>query len=310
MQRIRAVCERAVRRLLVSVKAPREPVAAGAVWWRPGTVQEFLRLGGRLRVIAHRGLSMRAPENTVAAVEAAIGVGADMVEVDVATTVDGVAVCLHDATVDRTTSGTGRLRDLTWNEVQRLDAGSWLSSGFAGEPVPSVDEVLACARGRVLVNLELKPDGDAVSRLVAATVAAVRAAGMEAQVVVSSFDAGALEQVRETAPGLVTASLLHPERDRDTDPLAVMMAVGSRALNVSRAQLSAELVRHCHGAGRPVAVYTVNRLSHLRRCQQLGVHAVFTDRADDVVASLRKGGGSKTQAVRPRPRLQTVSGCI
>ncbi len=295
----------------VTAASDGELAPAGATWWRPGTVQEFLRLGGRLRVIAHRGLSARAPENTLAAIEAAIDVGADMVELDVSTTADGVAVCLHDATVDRTTDGTGRLRDLTWSAVQTLDAGSWMSSAYAGERIPTVDEALAIARGRVLVNLELKPDGaDTVPGLVTAVYGAVRAAGMEAQVVVSSFDALALERVREMAPGLMTASLLHPERDRGTDPLAVMMAVGSHALNVSRAQVSEELVQHCHGAGRPVAVYTVNRITHLRRCQQLGVHAVFTDRADDLISYLRKDRGSRVANVRPQPRLQTASGSI
>ena len=302
-----------VRQLLASVSAlpAREPALAGAVWWRPASVEEFYRLHGRLRVIAHRGLSARAPENTLASVEAAIQIGADMVEVDLVMTADGVAVCLHDATVDRTTDGSGRVRELSWEQVQGLDAGCWFASSFAGERIPSVAQVLGVARGRTLLNLELKPDGDdMVTPMVSAVATAVRDAAMESHVVVSSFHAGALEQIRESAPELMTASLLHPERDRERDPLTVMMAVGSRALHVSRAQVSAELVGHCHGAARPVAVYTVNRSGHLRRCLQLGVHSVFTDRADEIVASLRRGQGPRLSSLRPRPRLQTASGCI
>ena len=123
---------------------------------RAATIDDFLRLGERPRVIAHRGFSGVAPENTLAAFRRAIEIGADMIEVDVALTGDGHVVCLHDETLDRTTDGQGLLAAATFEEVRRLDAGSWFAPELAGEKVPTLAEVLDLARGRILVNVEIK----------------------------------------------------------------------------------------------------------------------------------------------------------
>ena len=108
--------------------------------------------------IAHRGASRCAPENTLAAFEAAIRQGVDAIELDVRLTEDGVPVVLHDDTLDRTTDGQGPVDALSYQLLRRLDAGAWFGSAFRGERVPTLTEALECARGRCGVNVEIKVD--------------------------------------------------------------------------------------------------------------------------------------------------------
>lgn len=110
-------------------------------------------------IVCHRGACLVAPENTFASLEKAIEIGADVVEFDVRPSMDGVLYVIHDATVDRTTDGTGRLSDMTSKEVDRLDAGSWFGPEFAGEPVPRLDVFLDACQGRIATYVEIK-DGD------------------------------------------------------------------------------------------------------------------------------------------------------
>lgn len=280
-----------------------------------------MRLGDRPRVIAHRGFSAEAPENTLVAIERAIAlevdtggvdtgevdtVGVDMVEVDVGRTRDGHPVVLHDETLDRTTDGSGPLAEATLAEVRRLDAGSWFAPEFSGEPVPTLGEVLDTVRGRVLINLEIKaeavterldggdlgsgdPDGgDLDGGFVARVLGAIEERGMLDQVVISSFEPEALRQVRRLAPTAVTASLYDEERHRRLDPLAVMAAVGSQGFNLCHHQLDRQILERCHAAGRPVAVYTVNDEATMRRLIDWGVDAIFTDRPDRLLGLLAR----------------------
>lgn len=124
-----------------------------------------------LRAIAHRGASRVAPENTLPAIRAALELGAEFIELDVRETADGIAVLMHDATVDRTTSGIGQVAELTLAELQQLDAGSWFGAAFVGTRVPTLRDALALIRGRACVVWDLKT---APSR---ATIDEFRAAG-------------------------------------------------------------------------------------------------------------------------------------
>ena len=118
-------------------------------------------------VIAHRGANEVAPENTVAAFAAAAEMGADYVEVDIRTTLDGKLVCMHDRAVDRTTDGAGLVSDLTFDGVRSLDAGSWFDSSFARTQVPTADEVFEALKGRCGIYVDAKDvSADDVAALV------------------------------------------------------------------------------------------------------------------------------------------------
>src|SRR5215831_13031833 len=132
--------------------------------------------GRRFLVVGHRGAAARAPENTAASLLAGLAAGADAVEIDVGLTRDGRAVLLHDTTLNRTTSGRGPLRSASWERVCRLDAGSWFSPAFRGEPPIDLDDALAIARARVPMIVEVKSisrDGRRASAADRATVEAV-----------------------------------------------------------------------------------------------------------------------------------------
>jgi glycerophosphoryl diester phosphodiesterase len=253
---------------------------------RPATVEEFMRLGSPTRVIAHRGFSAHAPENTLAAVRLAIEAGADMVEVDVTTTADGHVICLHDATLDRTTDGRGPATGLTLETIRMLDAGSWFAPVFAGEPVPTLGEVLGLVEGRSLLNIEIK--ADAVRHGVVEGVAeTIRRTASRDRVVVSSFSPEALRGMTLAHPEIVTVSLHDRATHAGRDPLEVVREAGSRGLNLSRKDVTPELVERCHRHGLPVGVYTVNSEREMRRLIRMGVDSLFTDRPDRLREVLR-----------------------
>jgi glycerophosphoryl diester phosphodiesterase len=251
----------------------------------PTTVEEFLTIDGTTRVIAHRGFSARAPENTLAAIRGAIEVGADMVEVDVTMTADGFAIGLHDDTLDRTTDGSGAPTDRSLAEIRRLDAGRWFGAEFSGERVPTLSEELETVRGRILINVEIKPEAiehGAVER-VAELIARFE---MYDQVVVSSFAPEALRRMKTVDPAVVTITLFNEELHHGRDPLEIVQEVGSRGLNIAKDRVTSKLVDRCHRHGIPVGVYTVNKPSQMRRLIEMGVDSIFTDRPDRLIEVL------------------------
>jgi glycerophosphoryl diester phosphodiesterase len=159
---------------------------AGAWGWTGGVAQTAPAQAGAssgaaaktVMVIAHRGEHMHHPENTLAAIEAAIGIGADYVELDVRTTADGKLVLMHDKTVDRTTNGTGAVSDLTLAQMRALDAGVKTGPEFKGTRVPTFDEALKLAQGKIKIYVDTK---EADAQLLVDTIARY---GMQDQVVI------------------------------------------------------------------------------------------------------------------------------
>jgi glycerophosphoryl diester phosphodiesterase len=258
---------------------------------RPTTIAEFMDVRTRPIVIAHRGFSAEAPENTLVAVRAAIAAGADMVEVDVTLTADGEVVVIHDDTLDRTTDGSGPVADHTLEQLLRLDAGSWFARRFRGERIPTLAQVLDEVRGRILINVEIKPEavGEEVEGGIAERVVKlIEERDMRNQVIVSSFEPRALQQIDEIDPEIATASLYNEELHRDMDPLAIVGAVGARTLNLSKDQVTPAIVERCRQNQVQVGVYTANRAREMRRLIRMDVDAIFTDRPDRLIEVLRE----------------------
>lgn len=147
-------------------------------------------------VVCHRGASLQAPENTIASLEGAIALGAEVVEFDVRPSKDGVLYVMHDATVDRTTDGTGRISDMNSEEIDRLDAGSWFDEAFAGQRVPRLDAFLDACKGRIGTYVEIKEGDPAEIR----DMLAVR--GMLADAWTFSFDQAIRAEARAKVPDL------------------------------------------------------------------------------------------------------------
>lgn len=249
----------------------------------PRTVQEFMKPGQGVRVIAHRGFSGEAPENTLVALRKAMDLGADMAEIDVGLTLDGHVVLLHDETLDRTTDGKGLLSDATLDQVQRLDAGSWFDTKYTGEPVPTLAEALDLVRGKMLLNVEIKSEAvtdTAEGGIAHKVLQLVHERDMLDEIVISSFNPRALTHARHLDADVRTASLYNRDVHKGQGPLEVMAAVGSNGFNISHRLITRKMVEACHRHDRPVAIYTVNNEKKMRRMIEMGVDALFTDYPD------------------------------
>ena len=202
------------------------------------------------------------PENTRLAIDSAIELGVDMVEIDIRVTKDGVPVLMHPSAVDHTTYGAGLVEYLTWDQILILDAGSWRGPQFAGEPVLSLSEALELCRGRVGLNLDLKTPA-AVMPVVAATLEA----GLTDDVVITGCGTECLRTVTSIAPGITT--LFNPDGlGEGTDPpdagaiarlsIDVAKELGAVGINLRQALVDADLITEAGEAGIAVWAYTVD----------------------------------------------------
>ena len=246
-------------------------------------IHEFLALGGRTRVVAHRGFSGVAPENTLVALRRAIDIRSDMAEIDVTLTRDREVILLHDETLRRTTDGRGRALETDLADIQKLDAGSWFDEEFAGERVPTLGEALDLVRGEMLLNIEIKEEAvedEVEGGLVDRVLTLVRERDMLDQVMITSFDQRALLQARALDKEVRIVSLFFDKDGPYREPARVLAEVGSSGFNLSKLAVDREAVEACHALGVPVGVYTVNRKRGMRRQIRHGVDAILTDCPD------------------------------
>ncbi|MYV97834.1 glycerophosphodiester phosphodiesterase family protein [Streptomyces sp. SID3343] len=247
--------------------------------------------GAALTVVAHRGASSAAPENTLISDETARRAGADWIENDVQPSKDGVPHIVHDDTVDRTTNGKGRVRDLTSAQLAALDAGSWFSPLHTGARVPTLRAQLDDLRtrgGNLLLEIKGKHTKDEVARI----VRDVRDTGMSGRVFVQSFEVDALEYTRELAPDLPLGLL---RGDLDADPVALAKKLGLKAYNPSAAGLAKRpgAVADLHRAGVAVMVWTVDDAPSWKTLEAGGADAIITNRPAELAgwnAAWRQGG--------------------
>jgi glycerophosphoryl diester phosphodiesterase len=245
--------------------------------------------------MAHRGFSGKAPENTLAAFQQAIEVGSDFIELDVRFSKDGHPVIFHDDTLERTTNGKGKVADFSLLELKRLDAGSWFGGSFSGEKIPTLREVLGLARGRILVNIELKK-GDqgryTMIDLADRTLEEIQRAGMEAQVLVSSFDAGAIERVRKNSPTVAVAFIT------GSPWLSAREAFGGKLppfLNPRKSTLNERNLAKAHQEGVKIVVWTIDTEEEMEKFISMGVDGIITNHPDRLIRVLEKRINPKTQ---------------
>ena len=228
------------------------------------------------RIIAHRCGGALAPENTLAGLRIAVRVGCRGVEFDAMLGADGVPVLIHDETLERTTSGRGRVAGMGSARLARLDAGGRHHPAFAAERLPTLDDALRlCAALGLWANVEIKPS--AGQDVETGRVVARHAAGAKGPLVLSSFSAAALcaaaEQAAELPRALLVEAIPGDWRER-------MAQSGALALHASARALTERALKAVLDAGFPLACYTVNRRDDAERLFALGVSAVFTDRPD------------------------------
>lgn len=235
-------------------------------------------------VIAHRGASGHAPENTLAAFRRSLAMGATFIETDLQLSRDARFVAIHDSTVERTTNGKGAVHDQTLAELRRLDAGAWFGSEFAGERIPTLEEILEFAKKHdVVFYLELKPAGSWGGEH--ALIGALRESGEIARTVVISFDAAILAAIRKIEPTLMTGLLFDGQIE---NPLERATEIGARQAVVRGDLVTPGMISEARRRDLQVVCWTVNHPAHMRLLATAGVDGIMSDYPDRLIATLKK----------------------
>ena len=234
-----------------------------------GYLTARLDLHEEVAITAHRGASVAAPENTMAAFRSALEAGATFIELDVQHTGDRRIVVLHDADLMRMGGDPRRVTELTAAEIGAIDIGRKYDTRFAGEMPPTLEQVIDLVRGRAKINVELKynvPDPE----LVPAVIDLLRREDFLDQVVITSLDYAALKQVESLEPGLRTGHII-------TASVGNVLRTEADFLSLNSAQATPSLVRRAHRAGKDVHVWTVNEPEVMLRMIERGVDNIITD---------------------------------
>jgi glycerophosphoryl diester phosphodiesterase len=231
--------------------------------------------------IAHRGASSYAPENTVAAFELAIQIGARHIELDVHSTSDGHVVVIHDDAVDRTTNGSGPVTGYTRAALTALDAGSWFDPRFAGERIPTLGDVLERYKGRAHIHLEIKGRSVGLSQQAADLV---RRHGMANQVTITSFQRAKLEETRAHAPELPIGWLV---AQVDDATIAQARGLGLTQLCPRADTVTPDLVNRLHAEGFVVRAWGVATEDLMRRVVTAGADGMTVNFPDKLLAYLK-----------------------
>ena len=228
--------------------------------------------------IAHRGASAYAPENTLAALRTAVEMSCDLAEVDVQRTRDGVLVLVHDTDLRRTTGRRTSVSGVTYAELSRLDAGSWFSPAYAGEPVPTLDQAIDVLDGTgtgLLLEVKHPARYPGIAADVARTLQARRGYLESGQCLVQSFDHGVMRDLARLQPGTPIGLLGHPPVHRLPG-----LATWATHVNPRHRRTTAAYVAAVHAAGLSCLAWTVDDDADLRRTLALGVDGVITNRPD------------------------------
>ena len=199
-----------------------------------------------IRGLAHRGYPLKYPENTMLGFRKALELGFSHVELDVQLTSDGVPVVIHDLTVDRTTNGTGAVKSLTLEEIRGLDAGQ-------GEVVPTLEEVLQFAKGRILVNIELKQMGDTYPGLEEKVLDVIKATGMEKEVFLTSFDHYSILKMRSLDPDIELGPVIY---GATPSIFSFMEEIGAKYLSVKYLYVTPHFMEEVRNRGYQLILWT------------------------------------------------------
>jgi glycerophosphoryl diester phosphodiesterase len=242
--------------------------AASGTWFALDAIPEERTV----RIHAHRGVSTRAPENTLPAVREAIAAGADYLETDVQLSKDDVLVVTHDSDFSRLGGVAKKVWDLSYDEIRAIPLGARAAPEFRNEFTPTFDSLLAGTKGRIKVNIELKYYGDHQPGLARKVIEAVRARGMLDQVVIQCLEYEPLLEVHQLAPEVPIGYLLSFNA-REPSRLDVNF------LSVEQTRLDRTFILRAHRRGQQVYAWTVNTAEDLERLIDLGIDGVITDQS-------------------------------
>jgi glycerophosphoryl diester phosphodiesterase len=248
-------------------------------------------------VIAHRGISAKAPENTIAAFERAARVsGIDMVELDVRLSKDEEVIILHDRTLQRTSTGNGVARKYTCSEIRRFDAGSWFHPTFSNQHIPTLGEVLQLIGGQLWIDIEIKsgwykrePSGLLEEKV----FHAVQQSGLNDRVLFSSFDHRLLANLKRSHPAATTGVLYNIYRDFGRLPSTLAEDVGASVFVCGKRELTHRMVEDAHRHDIAVYVYTLNSVGDAEKMLGYGVDGIMSNNADEIIGVVKRNSAPK-----------------
>ncbi|MFD0962030.1 glycerophosphodiester phosphodiesterase [Paenibacillus chungangensis] len=241
-------------------------------------------------IFAHRGASGYCPENTMAAFRRALELGATGIETDVQRTADGKLVLIHDESLKRTAGHAALVKDITYEEMNKLDAGSWYGKDaeFAGERIPLLEDLLALTKSTdTMINLELKNTVIPYEGMEQQVIDAVRKHGMSDRIVISSFNHYSLVLCKELAPDIRTGVLY---MEGIYEPWKYAAAIGADALHAYRYAVLPEWVNEAREDGVHYHPFTVNDEAEMERMLACGVSGIITDYPDKLVNLIQERG--------------------
>lgn len=230
-------------------------------------------------VVAHRGSSAVTPENTHASFKQAMIDGADAIEIDVQLTKDGEVVVIHDASVNRTTDGKGKVCNMTLPELKKLDAGSWFDKKYSMEKIPTLEEVFKITQGHIGINIEVKSISNKKNdyTIINPLLKIIDKYRMSKIVLLSSFNHSIIKKIKTIKSDLFTGVIYSPAYCLFKKPSLITSRAGADFFVCNNNYLSKKMVNDAHQRGISVGTYVINSEKSLKKAMEFKVDCIVTD---------------------------------
>lgn len=240
-----------------------------------------------VQLIAHRGASAYAPENTISSIEKALEYQSAYIEIDVHMTSDGEVVAIHDSTIDRTSNGSGNVSDHTLAELKQMDFGSWFGDPFKGEEIPTLEEVLKAINRKAVLIIELKSGGDKYKDIEKKIVGKIKKMGLESHVILKSFSYAILNEFEDIAPEMKRLYCTFWGNawltiDNFLRFKGIFEGASFQYLQVHKYFLTDSIIKEAHERNIKVVVWDVHDKGSMEEFAKMGVDFIETDNPDFV----------------------------
>lgn len=247
----------------------------------------------KIAIIAHRGASGSAPENTIAAIQLALKMEADMIEIDVHLSKDGIPVIIHDETLNRTTNGKGEVKNFNVEDLKKLDAGKWFSDKYIGEKIPTLEEVITLIKGKCILLIEIKHGSSIYPNIEKTVLEIIHDKKAEKECIIQSFECEVLDNLRKLncpveIQKLVTGNVpflpLHIDSKLKFGSIYQYQKVS--AINPNFKFVNTNAVNKIHASGKKIFTWTVNEEQEMKRMIEYGVDGIITNFPEKLKAIL------------------------
>ena len=251
-------------------------------------------------IVAHRGYRAKFPENTISAFEGAINADADMIELDVCFSRDRVPVVIHDNTLERTTNGKGFVSEHTLSELKELDAGSWFSNEFKGETIPTLEELLLKIRGRIAVNIEIKPesfeDQEKIDSIEIQICNILERLELLESVLISSFEFSFFPRIqhwciKNKKKKYLRIAPLQGVYQSNEFLVSLCKHQKAYSLNPDESFVTSSLINEIQKNGFKIFPYTINDFDRIENLISMGVNGIISDEPEmvrEVIQNFKK----------------------